>query len=103
VQSRSKEGARIFPSLVPASSDDPAAPANRKAWEVLTELDKPFPTAFSDSDPMTRGGEQVFQRLVPGTQGQPHTVIKGGGHFIQKDCGEELAQIVVDSIRRARS
>jgi haloalkane dehalogenase len=95
-----KEGARIFPSLVPASPDDPAAPANRSAWEVMKVLDKPFLTAFSDSDPITRGGEQIFQRLIPGAQGQPHVVIKGGGHFIQEDCGEEFAQVVVDFIRR---
>jgi haloalkane dehalogenase len=98
-----KEGARIFPSLVPASPDDPAAPANRKAWEVLKAFDKPFLTAFSDSDPITRGGENVFQRLIPGAQGQSHVVIKGGGHFIQEDCGEELAQVVVDFIRRTGS
>src|SRR5205814_7637783 len=30
-----KEGARQFPILVPTSPDDPAAPANRKAWEVF--------------------------------------------------------------------
>ncbi|MCH8052325.1 MAG: haloalkane dehalogenase, partial [Chloroflexi bacterium] len=30
-----KAGARIFPSLVPTKPDDPAAPANRKAWEAL--------------------------------------------------------------------
>jgi haloalkane dehalogenase len=98
-----KEGARIFPSLVPASPDDPAAPANRKAWEVLKAFDKPFLTAFSDSDPITRGGENVFHRLIPGAQGQLHAVIKGGGHFIQEDCGEELAQVVVDFIRRTGS
>lgn len=34
-----KEGVRIFPSLVPASPDDPAAPANRKAWEFLKAFD----------------------------------------------------------------
>jgi haloalkane dehalogenase len=98
-----KQGARIFPSLVPASPDDPAAPANRKAWEVLKAFDKPFLTAFSDSDPITRGGEHVFQRFIPGAQGQSHVVIKGGGHFIQEDCGEELAQVVVDFVRRTGS
>ena len=91
-----KEGARIFPSLVPIAADDPAAPANRQAWEVLSRFEKPFLTAFSDGDPITRGGEQIFQQRVPGAQGQPHTVVKGGGHFLQEDRGEAFARVVID-------
>jgi haloalkane dehalogenase len=91
-----KEGARSFPSLVPIAPDDPAAPYNRKAWGVLQKFEKPFLTAFSDGDPITRGGERVFQNLVPGAKGQPHTILKGGGHFLQEDCGEELARVVVE-------
>jgi haloalkane dehalogenase len=90
-----KEGARIFPSLVPIAPDDPAAPDNRKAWEVLQKFEKPFLTAFSDGDPITHGGAKVFQKLVPGAKGKPHTVIKGGGHFLQEDCGEDLARVIV--------
>ena len=91
-----KAGARVFPALVPTAPDDPAAPANRKAWEVLERWEKPFLTAFSDSDPITKGGDRAFQARVPGTKGQPHTTIVGGGHFLQEDKGEELAKIVVD-------
>jgi len=91
-----KEGARIFPSLVPISPDDPAVPANRLAWEVLSRFEKPLLTAFSDGDPITRGGEQNFQKRVPGAKGQPHTVIQGSGHFLQEDRGEEFAQVVID-------
>ncbi|MCB1317783.1 MAG: haloalkane dehalogenase [Leptospiraceae bacterium] len=91
-----KAGARAFPALVPAAPDDPAAPDNRRAWEVLRAWDKPFLTAFSDSDPITRGGDLAFRRRVPGTKGQPHTTIKGGGHFLQEDCGPELARVIVD-------
>jgi haloalkane dehalogenase len=90
-----KAGARIFPSLVPISPDDPASAANREAWKVLGEFNKPFLTAFSDGDPITRGGESIFHNQVPGAKGQPHTTIKGGGHFLQEDCGVELAQVVV--------
>ncbi|OGO50653.1 MAG: haloalkane dehalogenase, partial [Chloroflexi bacterium RBG_16_68_14] len=75
-----KAGARAFPALVPISPDDPAAPANRQAWEVLERWEKPFLTAFSDSDPITRGGDRVFQQRVPGAKGQPHTTIVGAGH-----------------------
>ena len=95
-----KEGARIFPSLVPIEPNDPASPANRKAWEVLSGFNKPFLTAFSDSDPITHGGEHIFQKRVPGTKGQPHTTIKGGGHFLQEDCPEEFAKVIVDFINQ---
>jgi haloalkane dehalogenase len=95
-----KEGARAFPSLVPIHPDDPAAANNRRAWEVLAGFDKPFLTAFSDGDPITHGGEKVFQKLVPGAKGQPHVTIEGAGHFLQEDRGEELARVVVDFISR---
>ena len=94
-----KAGARQFPMLVPTSPDDPAAAANRAAWEVLRKFDKPFLTAFSDEDPITRGGDRVFQRDVPGCAGQPHTTITGGGHFLQEDRGEELAQVVAAFVK----
>ncbi len=95
-----KEAARIFPSLVPTSPDDPSAQPNREAWQVLQSFRKPFLTAFSDKDPITRGGDKVFHKLIPGAAGQPHTVITGGGHFLQEDCGREFATVVIDWIRR---
>lgn len=92
-------GARQFPSLVPTTPDDPASEANRRAWEILTRWDKPFLTAFSDSDPITKGGDRIFQRLIPGAKGQPHTTIAGAGHFLQEDKGEELAGVVVNFLK----
>jgi haloalkane dehalogenase len=91
-------GPRIMPSLVPAEADDPAAADNRAAWEVLSRWEKPFLTAFSDGDPITRGGERVFQKLVPGAQGMAHTTLAGGGHFLQEDVGPEFARVVADLI-----
>ena len=91
-------GPRILPSLVPADADDPAAADNRAAWEVLSRWEKPFLTAFSDGDAITRGGERVFQKLVPGAQGMPHTTLAGGGHFLQEDVGPEFARVVADLI-----
>ncbi|MGH9247663.1 MAG: haloalkane dehalogenase [Acidimicrobiales bacterium] len=95
-----KEGARQFPMLVPAAPDDPESEPNRRAWEALGRFDKPFLTTFGDSDPITRGGDRVFQALVPGAAGQPHTTIEGAGHFLQEDKGRELAEVVVDFVRR---
>src|SRR5262249_48876140 len=89
-----RAGAGQFPTLVPARPDDPAAEANRRAWKALSTFRKPFLTAFSDSDPITRGADRVLQGAIPGAQGQPHTTIVGGGHFLQEDRGEELAAVV---------
>lgn len=91
-----KAGARQFPLLVPTSPDDPATQANRAAWEVLKRWDKPFLTAFGDSDPITRGGDKFFQEAIPGAKGMPHVTIKDAGHFLQEDKGPELARVVVD-------
>lgn len=93
-------GARQFPALVPTAPDDPAAEPNRAAWQVWEAWKKPFLTAFSDSDPITGGGERVLQERIPGAAGQPHTTIAGGGHFLQEDRGPELANVVVDFIAR---
>lgn len=89
-----KEGARQFPVLVPTSPDDPASEANRRAWTVFEGWTKPFLTAFSDGDPITRGGEGVFQRRVPGAKDREHVTIEGAGHFLQEDAGEELAEVI---------
>ena len=93
-----KAGARIFPSLVPTTPDDPAADDNKSAWTVLEQFDRPFLCTFSDQDAITRGGERVFLNRVPGAKGQPHTTITGGGHFLQEDRGPELATVIVDFI-----
>ena len=97
-----KAGARIFPSLVPTSTDDPASADNVAAWEVLDRFERPWLCAFSDGDPVTRGGEGVFQRRVAGAADQPHTTIVGGGHFLQEDKGPELAAVLDEFITRTR-
>jgi haloalkane dehalogenase len=89
-----KAGARAFPALVPVAPEDPAAPANRRAWEVLGRWDKPFLTVFGDGDPITRGADRLLQAAIPGAGGQPHVVLSGVGHFIQEDAGEELGRRV---------
>lgn len=94
-----KAAARAFPILVPVRPDDPAAQANRDAWTALKQWNKPFITHFSDSDPITHGGDTYFQRLVPGASGQAHKTIARAGHFLQEDKGEEWAEHIVQFIR----
>jgi haloalkane dehalogenase len=94
-----KEGARIFPSLVPTSPDDPAAAANKAAWDVFRSWHKPFICCFSDSDPVTAGGDKRFLQLVPGTRGQPHVTVENAHHFFQEDAAPQLAQIIIDAVQ----
>jgi haloalkane dehalogenase len=84
--------------LVPTTPDDPASAANRDAWKTLGNWRKPFLTAFSNRDPITRGADQQFREQVPGALDQPHTTIRNAGHFLQEEKGPELAQVVIDFI-----
>jgi haloalkane dehalogenase len=92
---RYQAGARAFPRLVPTDPDDVAVPANRAAWEALGRFERPFLTVFGTNDPVLGNGDKWLIRHVPGAKGQPHERIRGG-HFIQEDCGPELAARMID-------
>jgi hypothetical protein len=88
-----KAGARVMPTLVMSQTT-----TNKKAWSVFEQWEKPFLTLFADSDPITRGGANPFQKRIPGAKTQPHQTIADAGHFLQEDKGEELARIIVTFI-----
>jgi len=92
-------GARLFPTFVPTTPDDPERERNEAAWAVFERWEKPFLTLFSNRDPVTRGGHRIWHERVPGTKGQPHAVTRGAGHFLQEDRGAEVAQAIVAFIR----
>ena len=96
-----KEGARQFPTLVPITAQHPSVAENLEAWKVLEAWTKPFITAFSDNDPVTKGGEENFKARIPGAAGQPH-VILSGGHFLQEDSPNEIAAMLDDLITKTR-
>jgi haloalkane dehalogenase len=96
-----KAGARRFPTLVPITPDHASVDENKAAWKVLETFEKPFLTAFSDGDAITRGGEKVFQDRVPGARDQPHVTL-GGGHFLQEDSPSEIVELIDACIRRNR-
>jgi haloalkane dehalogenase len=89
-----KAGARRFPALVPITPEHGSVAENKAAWKVLEKFNRPFLTAFSDSDPVTKGGEMIFQNRVPGTKGQKHVTIADGGHFLQEDQPAEIADLI---------
>ena len=88
-----KAGACQFPTLVPITPEHASVEENKAAWAVLTQFDKPFVTAFSDADPITAGGDRVFQKMVPGAQGQPHVTLSGA-HFLQEDCPDDIVAVI---------
>ncbi|MCZ6643040.1 MAG: haloalkane dehalogenase [Gammaproteobacteria bacterium] len=87
---RYKAGAHIMPYLVPSQLRE-----NEEAWKVFEAWEKPFLCAFSDSDPISRGGERAFLTRIPSAQ---NITIEGAGHFVQEDAGEELAGIINEFI-----
>lgn len=95
----SKAGARIFPSLVPLGPNE-AVPDQKHAWAVLETFDKPFTCAFSDGDPITRGGDAAFRERVPGAAKGSHRTLNGG-HFIQEDDPDGFVAAILDTARAA--
>lgn len=95
--SKYKAGSRAFPKLVPTTPDNPASEANRAAWKILENWNKPFVTAFSNGDPITRGLDKRLQDRIPGANGMPHKTLKGG-HFLQEDSGAEFAALINDVV-----
>jgi haloalkane dehalogenase len=95
-----KEGARRFPALVPITPEHASVAENQAAWAVLERFDKPFLAAFSDGDPVTRGGEAAFRSRVAGAKGQPLVTLKGG-HMIQEDAPAEIVDLLDALIVRA--
>ena len=93
-------GARVLPSLVPSSPDDPASADNIAAWEVLERFERPVATAFSDADPITAGGDAPFRSRIPGAAHAPHITIAGGGHFLQEDRPGEVATAILQVVPR---
>ncbi|MFG2794813.1 haloalkane dehalogenase [Streptomyces sp. NPDC048419] len=84
-------GPRTLPSLVPTTPDDPATAEQRQAWQALSRFRRPVLTAFSDRDPITRGGDEPFLAAFPMTQ---RTTIEGAGHFLQEDAAERIVEVI---------
>ena len=88
--------------MVPITPQHASVPENKAAWQVLSNFDKPFVTAFSDNDPVTQGGDLQFQNVVPGAKGQAHVTLKGG-HFLQEDSPDDIVAVIVGALKHGRT
>ena len=71
-----------------------ARPRPLKTWT------KPALVMFSDKDPVTAGGDQFFRALIPTAKNEPEITIDDAGHFLQEDKGEEIAEHIVEFVKR---
>lgn len=92
---KEKTAIRILPGLVPLKKEDDGADLVSECWDKLEKWEKPFLTVFSDSDPITRGGERIIQARIPGAKNQSHRILRGK-HFLQEDQPVELGKIIIE-------
>ena len=91
-----KAGAARWPLLVPLTSNSLVASDMHSTRDFLAQgWQRPALVMFSDGDPITRGLEKVFLKLMP------HACVKtvcGAKHFLQEDKGEELTAHIISFI-----
>jgi haloalkane dehalogenase len=94
----SKAGVLAFPEQVPTEPDHPNAAKMLEIRAALERWEKPALVLFSDSDPIfsTVAAEHMASR-IPGAG--PAEFVKGAGHFLQEEKGEEIAERIVRFLR----
>ncbi len=89
-------GNLVFPRLVPIHPDAPGAYDNLKAIEILRGLELPVLLFWGDQDHITKNGVDFLKSIFKKASGP--VIIKGAGHFIQEDAGEEVAGRILEWI-----
>jgi len=92
---KDQTGIREFPAWIPSHSNDEHAIRGQNIWQKLSVLKTPTLCLFSNNDPFTRGAEIYIIEKIPGANNQSHRTLSGG-HFIQEDAGEEIANLLIE-------
>jgi haloalkane dehalogenase len=90
--------ALVFPRLVPIRKDHPGAYDNRIAIGHLKTLDLPVLLPWGELDAITAPAEPFLRSFFRNVA--PPLWIRGAGHFIQEDAGEEVAGHILEWIGR---
>ncbi len=98
-----KAAAVELPLSLPMKRDDPGAAEVRSIQEALAQWNKPALVMFSDEDMLFSKEYEFFRKLIPTAADQPEGVIRGAGHFLHEERGEELAVRIRDFIGRTPS
>lgn len=95
-----KAAAKAWPLLVPTNPEMGGAEMMGEAIDKISEWKKPAFVLFSDSDPITSHVRNALRGLIPTASEQPDVWIKGAGHFLQEEKGEEIAGHILDFVDR---
>jgi haloalkane dehalogenase len=95
-----KAAVRALPMMVPIRPEDHLVPHMQRGRQFLRSWTRPALVLFSDSDPVTRTGEELFRRLIPSAAREPAITIREAGHFLQEEKGEEVAANIAAFLRR---
>ncbi|MEZ4591061.1 MAG: hypothetical protein R3D55_07950 [Chloroflexota bacterium] len=71
-----------------------------RAQRQLTRWTKPALVPIQRWRPNYPGWRRPIPPRHPGAQGQPEITIKGAGHFLQEDKGEEIAGHILEFMGR---
>lgn len=89
-------GAREFPMIVPLRDGDMGLERFLTVRERMREWKKPVLLMWGLGDTvLTERFFKDFRQLIPGTDGQPHTLYAEAGHFLQEDVGPYLAEAML--------
>ena len=93
-----KMAVRVLPQLLPFEPNTHDYITAKAIWNKLEFWKKPLLTIFSNNDPVTRGGEKILQKYIPGGIGQNHQILDGG-HFVPEDAPEEIGKAINQFIK----
>ena len=92
-----KGGVAKWPLMVPLYVDDPVAYHMAQARAYLSTCKKPALIMFGDKDPITKGIDKEFIKMMPHAK---HVIIKGASHFLQETHGPQLSENIVSFLNK---